>query len=87
MRRFVRDNGLTLFFAALCVLTMAGDALVGYRVFNDEAIQHDEATISFWRYLGSADFGEAMAENWQSEFLQFVTFILAGIWLLQRGST
>jgi len=87
MRRFVRDNGLTLFFASLCVVTIAGDALVGYRVLNEDALQHDEATISFWRYLVSADFAEAMSENWQSEFLQFVTFILAGIWLFQRGST
>lgn len=27
-----------------------------------------------------------MAENWQSEFLQFFLFILATIWLIQRGS-
>jgi predicted secreted hydrolase len=25
-------------------------------------------------------------ENWQSEFLQFTTFILATVWLVQRGS-
>jgi hypothetical protein len=25
-------------------------------------------------------------ENWQSEYLQFVTFIMATIWLVQRGS-
>src|SRR3954447_20486496 len=86
MRRFVRDNALTLFFAALCVLTIVADALAGQRVFNEEALQHEQPTISFWRYLGSADFGEATAENWQSEFLQFVTFILATIWLFQRGS-
>ena len=27
-----------------------------------------------------------MAENWQSEFLQFTLFFLASIWLFQRGS-
>ena len=27
-----------------------------------------------------------MSENWQSEFLQFAAFIVAGIWLYQRGS-
>ena len=25
-------------------------------------------------------------ENWQSEYLQFTLFILATVWLLQRGS-
>ena len=86
MRSFVRDNALTLFFAVLCVLTIVADALVGYRAFNEEALQHQQPTISVWRYFVSAEFGEAMAENWQSEFLQFVTFILATIWVFQRGS-
>ena len=27
-----------------------------------------------------------MLENWQSEWLQFFTFILATVWLVQRGS-
>ena len=25
-------------------------------------------------------------ENWQSEFLQFTLFILATVWLVQKGS-
>jgi len=86
MRRFLHDNGVTLFFGVLCVLTIVGDALVGQRVFNEDALQHNESAISVWRYLFSAHFAEAMAENWQSEFLQFVTFIIATIWLFQRGS-
>jgi hypothetical protein len=86
MRRFLRDNSLTLFFGLLCVLAILGDAAAGVRVFNAEAQQHGEETISFWRYLVSARFGEAMAENWQSEFLQFSFFIMATVWLYQRGS-
>ena len=27
-----------------------------------------------------------MLENWQSEYLQFTLFIVATVWLLQRGS-
>ena len=27
-----------------------------------------------------------MLENWQSEYLQFTLFILATVWLIQRGS-
>ena len=34
----------------------------------------------------SSDFGNAVMENWQSEYLQFTLFILGTIWLLQRGS-
>ena len=32
------------------------------------------------------DFGQAVTENWQSEYLQFTLFALATVWLLQRGS-
>ena len=27
-----------------------------------------------------------MTENWQSEYLQFLLYIVATVWLLQRGS-
>jgi hypothetical protein len=43
-------------------------------------------TISYGRYLTSSSFGQAVTENWQSEYLQFSLFILGTIWLLQRGS-
>ena len=38
------------------------------------------------RYVTSSDYGQALLENWQSEFLQFMFFIVATIWLVQRGS-
>jgi len=36
--------------------------------------------------LASANFAVDVAENWQSEFLQFLLYIVATVWLLQRGS-
>ena len=39
------------------------------------------------RYLASSDFAADVSENWQSEYLQFLLFIIATVWLLQRGST
>jgi hypothetical protein len=38
------------------------------------------------RYVLSSEFGGAVLENWQSEYLQFTLFILTTVWLLQRGS-
>ncbi|MVQ43319.1 hypothetical protein GON06_14295 [Microbacterium sp. MAH-37] len=34
----------------------------------------------------SPEFVADVAENWQSEFLQFFLFIGATVWLVQRGS-
>jgi hypothetical protein len=42
--------------------------------------------LTFGAYLTSADFTVDVAENWQSEFLQFFLFIAATVWLVQRGS-
>ena len=36
--------------------------------------------------MSSSEFLVDVAENWQSEFLQFFLFIFATIWLVQRGS-
>src|SRR5512132_1563820 len=86
MRRFIRDNGLSLFFAAIFLAALAGQALVGHADFNHSQAAHHDETISLWRYVRSSQFGTDVLENWQSEYLQFTLYILTTVWLLQRGS-
>ncbi len=86
MRRFLRDNSLSLFFFGIFAVALVGQSLAGVRVYNEEALAHGGEAISYWRYLYSSHFGQAMLENWQSEYLQFALFILATVWLVQRGS-
>jgi hypothetical protein len=86
MRRFLRENGLSLVFLTFFVLAVAAQAFAGWHEFNNEATAHSEATISLGRYLTSSSFGNAVLENWQSEYLQFTLYILLTVWFLQRGS-
>jgi hypothetical protein len=86
VRRFVVSNSLSLAFFALFLISFAGQSVAGYYEFNDYQLQHEEPTISFARYLVSSDFGANVLENWQSEWLQFWTFALATVWLIQKGS-
>jgi hypothetical protein len=86
MRLWLRNNSLSLFFFALFAGALVGQSLAGQRVFNEEQLQHGGEPISFARYLVSSHFGSAVLENWQSEYLQFTLFILATVWLIQRGS-
>jgi hypothetical protein len=86
MRRWLRDNSLSIFFLVLFLASLLGQAIAGQRQFNSDRLAHGGETISFGRYLVSSDFGQAMLENWQSEFLQFSFFILVTVWLVQRGS-
>ena len=86
-RGFVRDNSLTLVFILLFVGAALAQALSGWHVFNDEQRAHGEQACSLGRYLVSSDYGADLMDNWQSEFLQFASFIALSIWLRQRGST
>ncbi len=84
--KFLRENGLSLFFGVIFVAAVAGQSVAGHRVFNEEQLTHGAETISYGRYLLSSHFGEAVLENWQSEWLQFALFMWITIWLVQKGS-
>src|SRR3954469_16735811 len=86
MRRFARENSLTLVFLGLCLGALILQAVAGHAVFNNEADQHMEPHISFWRYVFSSSYAAAVMENWQSEYLQFTLFVILTVWLLQKGS-
>ena len=86
MRRWIRDNSLSLFFLVIFLAALIGQAIAGHILHNEEAMAHNEETISLWRYIRSSDFGNAVMENWQSEYLQFMLFMLATVWLIHRGS-
>src|SRR4051794_35509124 len=86
MRRFLRDNSLSLVFGTLFLGALAGQAIVGHADFNHDQLAHHGDPISFGRYLLSSSFGTDLLENWQSEYLQFTLYILLTVWFLQRGS-
>jgi membrane protein implicated in regulation of membrane protease activity len=85
-RRIMRDNGLGLFFLGLFFLALIGQSIAGWFRNNEELSQHRQPAEGFWSFVFSSDFLVDVAENWQSEFLQFFLFIAATIWLIQRGS-
>ena len=86
MRTFVRHNSLTLFFGLIFIVSLVGQALVGWHLFNSEQLAEGLGRAPLRRYVTSADFAVDVAENWQSEFLQFWLYLTATIWLLQKGS-
>ncbi len=86
MRRFVKENGLSLFFGTIFLATVVGQSFAGQRNYNAQQVEHGQQPLTWWHYVTSPDFGGAVMENWQSEFLQFSLFIAATIWLLQKGS-
>lgn len=86
-RSWVRDSGLSVVFGVLLLLTLLAQSFVGLLGYNDAARTAGLQQISWLRYLTSSSFAVDIAENWQSEYLQFTLFILLTIWLVQRGSS
>jgi hypothetical protein len=86
LKRFVFENGLTLVMMAFFVVSLAGMIVTGQHDYNDEQRQHGEPTVSVVEYLGTGHFGEAIFENWESEFLQMAAFVVLTAMLRQKGS-
>jgi hypothetical protein len=86
VRRFLYENGLSIFFGAIFLATLVGQSFAGQHAYNAEQQAHGDPALSWLDYVLSPDFGGAVMENWQSEFLQFTLFIFATIWLVQKGS-
>lgn len=84
--RPIRDNALSLAFGALFVAALFGQSIAGWFEANERLQEHGVEPMSFVTFITSSDFVVDVAENWQSEFLQFFLFIAATIWLVQRGS-
>ncbi|MEV0600588.1 DUF6766 family protein [Streptomyces sp. NPDC050315] len=86
MREFFRSNGLTWAFLGAFLLALVGQAVAGHAEFNNQMTADGLAHVDFLSYLASSDFAVDVAENWQSEYLQFFLYVFATVWLVQRGS-
>ena len=86
MRRFVKQQSLSIVFLALFLAALGGQAIAGHADFDEQQLRHGDPEISLSRYVVSSEFGVDVMENWQSEYLQFTLFVLLTVWLLQRGS-
>jgi hypothetical protein len=85
-RRWLYENSLSLVFFALFVLALAGQSFAGQHAFNEDQSAHGGEPLGWLDYVTSSEFGRAVMENWQSEFLQFSLLVVATIWLVQKGS-
>nr|WP_298723342.1 DUF6766 family protein [uncultured Steroidobacter sp.] len=86
MKRFWRDNGLSLVLFALFLAFWLGQALTGWRDEVQDRRDHGATPPTLVEYLSSGSFVEATTENWESEFLQMFAYVLFTVFLFQRGS-
>jgi hypothetical protein len=82
-----RNNNLSIVLVALFLLCLVGHALCGWRAYNEEQEEHGQSAVPFAEFLRSAEFGETVFENWESEFLQMGFYVILTVFLYQRGSS
>ncbi len=86
MRRLWRHHGLSLMLFGLFLLCALGQSVAGHRHYNTEQQAHGDSPIGYLAYLRTGHFVEALAENWESEFLQMAAYILLTVGLRQKGA-
>ena len=86
MGRFIRNYSLSLVLAALFLGAWLLQTVLGWYEFTAEQREHGQAA----RWLGAEGYlwtwGRATFENWQSEFLQMLTFVVLTSVLIHKGS-
>jgi uncharacterized protein DUF6766 len=86
VRRFCRDNGLSLAAFGLFFVFVLLMSITGNREYNEDQREHGEETAGYLSYLGTGHFKESLFENWESEFLQMGGFVVLTVFLRQKGS-
>jgi hypothetical protein len=78
-----KDYGLSITLATLFLASWIGQGITQWMSFSDEQAAHGEP-VRVGAFF--ADFWRATLENWQSEFLQLLTFVVLTAYLIHRGS-
>lgn len=86
MGKKLKNSSLNLVVISLFLICVVLQTISGWKVQNEERSDEHKPPLSYKDYLTSPHFGEAVFENWESEFLQMALFVWFTSFLLQKGS-
>jgi hypothetical protein len=87
MRKFFKNNSLSVVFFALFLFALCIQVMTGFNEYNNKRMEDSQPVVELSSYLHSGHFFQATFENWESEFLQMALFIFLTINLRQKGSS
>ncbi len=87
MKKFLRNNGLSIAFLSMFFISLLGQILTGFAEYNKQNTEEGGTPVSMGAYLHSGHFLQSTFENWESEFLQMALFVVLTISLRQKGSS
>jgi hypothetical protein len=86
MRRLWKHYSLSIVLLGLLLVSWALQTWMGWHEFVSEQQTHGESAVVFGPDGYVWGWGQATFENWQSEFLQLLTFVVLTTFLVHRGS-
>jgi len=87
MKKFIRENSLSIVFLLLFVVAFIGQIFFGIDEYNKDLIENGGQAVTMSDYLTTGHFIESTFENWESEFLQMALLVWLTIFLKQKGSS
>ena len=83
MKRLWRNYSLSITLASLFLLSWLGQLVAQWFTWANEQVEHEQPLLVgdfLWQFWTST------LENWQSEFLQLLTFVVLTTFLIHRNS-
>ena len=84
---FFYRNSLTIVLSLLMIAALLAQIFTGWATENKELVEEGHEMLSLSGYLRSGHFIQATFENWESEFLQMMLYVLLTVSLRQKGSS
>lgn len=76
MKKFFKDNSLSIALAALFLFAFGGEMFSGWQYYKTQQTSHQEPAISFAAFLATGTFWEGTFCNWQAAILQLAVLIV-----------
>lgn len=86
-KSFVYRNSLSIVFIFLMLAALFGQFVTGLHTKNEELSEKGLPELSWTEYTYSGHFIQATFENWESEFLQMMLYVVLTVSLRQKGSS
>lgn len=86
LARLWRNYSLSIVLASLFLISWCLQTWAGWRQFTAEQRAHGQVPEVFGQSGYFWDWAAATMENWQSEFLQLLAFVILTAYFIHRGS-
>lgn len=84
---FLYRNSLSIVLIVFMIIFLAGQFFTGWKTENKELAENGSTMLSLGQYIHSGHFIQATFENWESEFLQMMIYVVLTVSLRQKGSS